>query len=112
MNVIEPGHVYDLETFSGGEFVRLTFLNRGPAKNDHNGTLNQEVLRALIDRVIYLNMEESWPLNKEIVYHLRMALVLHEARALIRKVEKGTLTPEHIDVADCDQHFLLTEKAR
>ncbi len=46
--------------------------------------------------------------NDDIIRHLRMALVLHEARALIRKVHKDELAPEIVDVAG-DGHFRLQE---
>ncbi len=46
-------------------------------------------------------------INKKIVFHLRMALVLHEARALERKVEKGLLAPERIRISAVDGHFIL-----
>jgi len=38
---------------------------------------------------------------------LRMALVLHEARALMRKTEKGIIAPEQIDTCAEDGHFVL-----
>jgi len=71
------------------------------------GTQTQEVLRALIDRTQHCHNCLPHEVNAKIIYHLRMALVLHEARALERKVEKGLLKPEQI-VTDEDGHFKLT----
>lgn len=84
----------------------LQFIQRLPYHLKKEGVLNQEVLRALIDRVKVLNAEVPWEGNKEILYHLRMALVLHESRALFRKVEKKELDPEHLPVGD-DGHFII-----
>ncbi len=38
--------------------------------------------------------------------HLRMALALHEARALLRHVEKGEIKPELVAVGS-DGHFII-----
>ena len=109
MRIIEPGHVYKLDPpypeKMGAPEQRLTFVNR-EAGTEHGGTQTQEVLRALIDRTIHCDNCLRWEGNDKIIYHLRMALVLHEARTLERKVEKGLLKPEYIKVGE-DGHFLL-----
>jgi len=110
MRVIEEGHRYALMAFNGdGESV-LQFQQKArfnPGKPDVAGTNNQEVLRALIDRVRFLDGQCPHRVNSEIVYHLRMALVLHEARALERKAGKGELSPESVAFDDKDGHFVL-----
>lgn len=107
MKVIEPGHIYDLHSLDGdGKPVRLTFVNREPG-TEHPGTQTQECLRALIDRTIHCDNCLRWPGNDLIVYHLRAALALHEARAIERKVEKGELKPEKIAISQDDGHFYL-----
>lgn len=113
MHVLEPGHIYMLDALDSEQKESLTFVKRDydPANNlnylqNHGGTTNQEVLRALIDRVKYLDTQLPCAENKEIIYHLRMALILHEARALKRKVEKGSLLPEKVPTAPHDLHFI------
>lgn len=108
MKIIEPGHVYEfgqLDAEPGDHPVVLRFVNREPG-TEHGGTQTQEVLRALIDRTRHCDNCLYWPGNDLIIHHLRMALVLHEARALERKTEKGQLEPEHI-LTGPDGHFLL-----
>lgn len=118
MEIIEPGHIYRLNWLDGAphlEFATvpgfntteadLIFVNR--EDNPHGGTQTQEVLRALIDRTMHCDNCLRWEGNDQIIYHLRQALVLHEARALGRKVEKGIITPESVSLGD-DGHFLLT----
>lgn len=123
MKVIEPGHIYELNWLDGApeHFVypagsvvprqiyaaenQLVFVNR-EAGTQHPGTQTQEVLRALIDRTQHCDRCLRWPGNDQIVQHLRMALVLHEARALERKTVKGIIQPESILTGD-DGHFRL-----
>ena len=83
----------------------LTFVNR-EFGHEHSGTQTQEVIRALIQRTQHCDSCLIWQDNQKIVYHLRMALVLHESRALMRKVEKGILKPELVKVSS-DGHFWL-----
>lgn len=117
MEIVVPGHIYRLNWLDG-EPQRaphpngkdtifedlLIFVNR--EDNPHGGTQTQEVLRALIDRTMHCDNCLRWPGNDQIIYHLRQALVLHEARALGRKVEKGLLAPEGIRT-EPDGHFSL-----
>lgn len=109
MNIIEPGHVYDLNWIDGEPSAlsnRLIFVNR--EANPHPGTQTQEVLRALIDRTMHCDNCLRWDGNDRIIHHLRMALALHEARALERKTEKGIMLPENV-VTAADGHFLIRE---
>lgn len=107
MKIIESGHIYRLDHIDGDGNHDLIFVNR-EAGLEHEGTQCQEVIRALIDRVVYLDKQLPWDDNAEILKNLRMALVLFEARALIRKVEKGLLNPESLQVDD-DGHFAFVE---
>lgn len=107
MKVIQAGHIYELANIDGTGTGRLVFVNREEG-NKHAGTQTQEALRALIDRTKYCDNCLRWEGNDQIIYHLRMALVLHEARALIRKVEKGQLPVEFVATHPADGHFLLT----
>jgi len=111
MRIIEKGHVYELDYIDDdmnkcrdmGE-RRLVFVNR--EDTPHAGTQTQEVIRALIDRTQHCDSCLRWDGNDKIIHHLRMALVLHEARALERKAEKGLISPESIAL-DHDGHFQL-----
>lgn len=107
MNEIVPGHVYELDNLdcNNNNTQLLKFVNRN-LESDCEGTTNQEVLRALIERVKFMDSQIHWPLNKEIIHHLRMAISLHEARALIRKTEKRENQPETFRVGD-DGHFIV-----
>ena len=109
MKIINKGHIYSLEHLDGDKTSTLNFVKRGRGENDAEGITNQEVLRVLIDRVKFLEEELHWEGNKEIIYHLRMALVLHESRHLIRAVEKGDIEPENIVTAN-NGHFKLTNR--
>lgn len=117
MKVIEPGHIYDLNWLDESPELksptppnRLTFVNRETG-TEHGGTQTQEVLRALIDRTQHCDNCLRWDGNDKIIYHLRMALALHESRAIERKAEKGYIKPEKV-VTGPDGHFDLGERGR
>lgn len=117
MNCFDRGHGYNLEQRPGKDTddvdistQTLQFVNREPG-HEKRGTTTQEVLRVLIDRTFYCDNCLPTKINEHIIHHLRMALVLHEARALIRKVEKGELEPERVIVGG-DGHFVLSVNAR
>lgn len=116
MKVLEKGHVYlptIREVAFGGEKKLseaahnqlLIFVNKQPGQ-EHDGTTTQEIIRILIDRTRHCNNCLPHPNNERVIYHLRMALVLHEARALERKTEKGEIMPEYLAVGP-DGHFNL-----
>ncbi len=118
MRVIEPGHIYELDQLDGdGTPLRITFVNR--EATPHAGTQTQEVLRmqidilsTLIDRTNHCDACLRWDGNDKIVKamseaqrQLRLAILLHEQRALERKMDKG-LAVEQIPT-DYDGHFLV-----
>lgn len=125
MKIIEPGHVYQLrlldenKAFPDARYTPppelvsvcdqdlLVFVNREEG-HEHAGYQTQDVLCALIDRTQHCDACVRWEGNDKIIYHLRMALALHEARAIERKVELGKLQPELISV-DNDGHWPLRE---
>jgi hypothetical protein len=105
VKVIDPGHVYDLDWLDGqpeegilhnakgaGPYViqsRLIFVKRMgetyPGNLNHfPGTTIQEVLRALIDRVRYLDGQIPDIRNKGVVRNLQDAIWLLEQRAAER----------------------------
>lgn len=90
LRVIEHGHVYGLQTHDGKEQV-LTFVKSLPdgAASNHDGVLCQEVLRALIDRVLDLNAQKPCHENIEIINNLRETLLLFEQRAFRNTLNKS-----------------------
>lgn len=109
MKVIEKGHIYQLQHLDGDGASLLVFVNR-EAGDEHEGTQTQDVLRVLIDRTQHCDACLRWPGNDAIIYHLRMALALHEARALERKTAKGIIEPENVPVGP-DGHFAIPATA-
>lgn len=89
MKVLLKGHDYELDHLDGELKTHILFVNREEGE-EQQGPATQEVIRVLIDRTWYCNDCLPWSGNKLIVDHRRMALVLHEVRAMIRKVEKRT----------------------
>lgn len=115
MKVLEKGHIYapairshisDIAPVTDGKVSSIVFLNKQPGQ-EHDGTTTQEVIRILIDRTRHCNNCMPHPNNERVIYHLRMALILHEARALERKAEKGDFEPEYI-ATGYDGHFNLS----
>lgn len=106
MKVINPGHSYEVAHLDSNGKTTITFVNRGHGC-DSEGTTCQELLRVLIDRVKFLDNELPWDGNEGILQHLRMALILFECRALLRKVEKHKILPEFLTVNNEDLHIKL-----
>jgi hypothetical protein len=109
MRAVEAGHIYELDCVDKvdeADIEILRFVNREPG-HEHPGTQTQEVTRALIDRTMHCDNCLRWWGNDLIIYHYRMALVLHEMRALERKTEKGIIAPELKVTSPSDGHFVL-----
>lgn len=106
MEVLKTGHTYLLDHLDGESKTTLQFVQRRPHHEPKEGTTSQEVVRALINRVQQLDRELPWEGNKQILHHLRMVIILHEMRALQRKVEKDELWPETLPLGS-DGHFML-----
>lgn len=105
MRVIDPGHVYDLNWLDGkpedtyyidddSECTeqephsenRLIFVKREGEKypgnaNHHPGTTSQEVLRALIARIKYVDAQQHHSYNELVLHCMREAIEWLEARA-------------------------------
>lgn len=86
MNVIDPGHVYDLDSLDGEQANRLVFVKREGPKypgniGSHPGTTTQEVLRALIERAHYVNGQAFCEETERVEMLLRECVVLLEKRA-------------------------------
>jgi hypothetical protein len=104
MKIIEPGHIYELNWLDGkprgftdGAFPvaewtfqnQLIFVKREGDKypgnkGHHPGTNIQEVVRALIDRVKYLDNQIQHERNTFVLQHLRAVIHQLELRAAQR----------------------------
>lgn len=89
MTVLDPGHLYKLQSYDGDIAILLQFMKRTgegyPGNNcSYTGTNCQEVIRVLIDRVKYLNGQVPDPRNTKIISMLRHCLYWFEERAADR----------------------------
>lgn len=89
MKCIDPGHTYGSHIFDSENKLDDQFLQFMKREGDNYpfnvgtspGTNCQEVLRVLIDRVLYLDAQKSAPENDIILTGLRSALMGFEIRA-------------------------------
>lgn len=89
MKIIDPGHKYELNHLDGNSKSILTFVKREGTKypgniGNHEGTNIQEVLRALINRIKYLNNQNPDFQNDNILKNLRNSIWCLEHRAARR----------------------------
>ena len=101
MQVIDAGHEYELQSYDGEQVNRLVFMKRegeGYPFNvgHHAGTNCQEVLRALIDRVKYLQKQIPCEENERILGYLRSALWQFEKRAALRHGRDSVFPWSHL----------------
>lgn len=94
MNAVVPGHLYNLENADPGEagsptVQTLAFIRKesvdGVFKTVANGTTNEEVLRALIDRLQFLQAKATCRENALAITKLEEALMWLERRTADRK---------------------------
>jgi hypothetical protein len=102
------GHVFELDNLRGTGTTTLQFhmdpdLHEGQRLE---GPSMQEVLRSLIRRIQRLDEEQHFDLNDQAIQKAREMIAIFEARALIRKVEKGQLNIEELPVGE-DGHIIL-----
>lgn len=106
MKVMDPGHCYKLLGLDGIALHMLTFVKRKgpnfPGNLDaHGGTTSQEVLRALIDRAIYVNAQiPCWQTKLSIRLMMRVVW-LYEHRAAKRHGRKPPTVVEAVYGALC-----------
>lgn len=89
MRVLDPGHKYALSQLDGTGEELLTFVKREGDKfpgnvGHYTGTNLQEVLRACIDRIGYVDNQVPHNSNKIVARHLRNCIRLLEERAARR----------------------------
>lgn len=106
MQIIDPGHDYNLDTYDGtGHYIPLTFMKREGTKypgnkGHYSGTNCQEVLRILIDRLKYLNKQVPCKENTLIISYLRKSIVCLERRAAERhgfNLSQGSFWPTEVE---------------
>jgi hypothetical protein len=91
LKTLDPGHIYaldmlDIDSDERQSMEMLTFVKRQGARYPGNvshypGTNCQEVIRALIDRIKFLDGQVPDSRNQPIIRHLRETLWLFESRA-------------------------------
>jgi hypothetical protein len=93
MRVVDPGHVYELQALDMLDedscLPPLVFVKREGEKypgniGHHGGTNCQEVLRAVFDRLGYLDRQIEDSRNQKCRYLIAEAIELLEARAADR----------------------------
>lgn len=119
MKVIDPGHSYLLDSLDGDEKQRLVFVKREGEKypgnvGSHPGTNLQEVLRACVNRCVYLNDQVPCAETQAVRGLLTTALYLLEVRAARRHgrhleaslcdVVRGVRKCERCGHVDCQGH--------
>jgi rubredoxin len=86
MKVVDPGHVYDIESLNGGPSQRIHFVKREGSNYPGNigtqdGPITQEFLRAILHRCEYMNNQGSCAETDIIIAALRTAIFAFEVRA-------------------------------
>jgi hypothetical protein len=94
MKILDPGHKYELDQLDHPKYLimdplELVFVKREGKKYPGNlshypGTIIQEVLRACIDRLLYLHKQDPHWVNVVVIDALRGAIKLLEKRAYER----------------------------
>lgn len=106
MKVLDPGHCYELVNLDDADKevppVLLYFVKRegdGYPGNvgHHAGTNLQEVMRALIDRLIYLDRQNHDYRNREIIRRLRDSIWDLEVRAAERHKREPVPVSLHVE---------------
>lgn len=92
MKVVTPGHAYQLANFEiVNSYQELKFINKRPVGTDgkmetvHDGTTNEEVLEALINRMQHLQDKFPCDENATVIVNLKESLDLLNKRTADRK---------------------------
>lgn len=88
MQVLDPGHVYQLDSDQTLEFIKRT-----NGELVHGGTTNEELLRVLINRTEYLDAKFPCEENKNALQDMVDALYWFTQRT-IKRVEQGVETKD------------------
>ena len=86
MKTLIDGHLFELQGNKGSEDTTLQFYMDPSIHNGQfqDGTTNQEVCRALIQRLQSIDLEQHWQANSMMIEWLRNIIMLHEVRAATR----------------------------
>jgi hypothetical protein len=106
VRVLDPGHFYLLhELDKPRDEQNLVFVKRNEPQEKfpgnvgrYPGTTLQEVLRACIDRLKYVNKQQPDARNFVVIQHLRMAIWLLEIRAAIKHKRVLKCLPVEIEL--------------
>jgi hypothetical protein len=89
MKTLREGHKYELAHTNGDgheivQFIEKRDIGNGILETVNEGTSNEEVIRMLINRMMYLNEWVYDPYNSEVLIHLQNALNALHARTADR----------------------------
>ena len=91
MKVLREGHLYELQSFEGGESQKLQFIEKAPVKEGatelktvNDGTTNEELLKVLINRMQSLNGKFPCRENSIVITKLEESLMWLEKRTADR----------------------------
>ena len=94
MRIVDEGYEYGLDSLEGTEQQALRFKKTKEVGGElitlHDGTSNEEVIKALINRLHFLNEWMYDSFNSEALIHLENALAALHARQGDRKA-RGVL---------------------
>lgn len=93
MKVLTTGHKYELASFEGGAPQTIQFIKKKPDLEAGNGVLftvndgttNEEVLRVMIDRLLYLNGKFPCRENAIVITKLEESLMWLNKRTADRQ---------------------------
>lgn len=80
---VTKGHRYETKE----QFIQFR-SDPLPGQEESPGILCQDLIRVLIDRVIFLNSQQPCSENVQILENLRECLIMFETRALSRQLRK------------------------
>lgn len=85
MKVLDPGHMYELDSLDGREPFILRFVKRKGERypgntGSYSGPTSQEVLRAVLDRLAYVDQQAPHPANILTSHYLQCAIWCLEER--------------------------------
>jgi len=102
MRILDDGHLFSLDQLDAKDQQILRFVKRDSPpekypgnKSAYPGVTNQEVCRALISRLKYLDKQVHWWGNHVCITSLRLVIWLHEYRALLRKNKPWYCFPQY-----------------
>ena len=107
MNVLDEGHRYSIKHFQNPSDEQIIQFYKDGEINDLevSGILCQDLLRVLINRVIFLDGQLPSHHNDKILEYLRKALATFEFRAIERDIEKEGKPVEDIPLNRLKGHW-------